>query len=280
MADVAERETIRATQILLLLAKEGPLNKYHIWKGVAKHELGTEPTILTTIKRLEYVRCIEVRRIEKNPRGPKPSKYYDLTLRGLTELVARLDRLKLKPPDVNSLHRHLAEKYRDLIPDVFAIWPEMVEAGIEDLAQKRLRLFSIRFIREEQRMYGKPERLPPVMPPPPALTKINAWFFLSPDPFSVFADDQSDTRWLNAIGNSPTLRETFMKACCDSLRWSLRDFKSRIDVMVDVPWEKDSQLEAVRQKCLDLITSVELLAQLEPPRDYTNEQTSEPSTSS
>jgi DNA-binding PadR family transcriptional regulator len=264
---VVTKEDIRIAHILLLLAKEGPLNKYHIWKGLARLGLGTEPTILTSIKRIEYARCIEVKRTEKNPRGPKPSRYFDLTMLGLAELVTSLGILKLKPSDMNSLHRQLAEKYRDLIPDMFPLWPEIVKAGIEDLAQKRLLLFCRDTVtKARQHWYSRRDQAFPRFYMGPQ--RINGWFFLKSGPYNLFGnDDEANLKWINAVVNNDTLRATLKRVCCEKFRYSLRDFRDQTELFGSL--EEMKKWEPVRQKCLDLITSVELLAQLQPIRDYT-----------
>jgi len=229
-------QTLRGLRILHLLATRRPLNKYKICQELEDKELGTEPTLLAAIDKLAKTRCILIVRTERNPRGPSPSNYYDLSILGLGELVRLLPQLKLDRAAVNGLFRDLAKKYHDYIPDVFEIWPAFGEAGIEDLAQRRLRVFSNQLYRDAW-MSKRPRDV----------VHLSGFFFLEPSYLQLFQDDESQTRWMEGVCNNRTLATAFKRSFCKRLIDQLTDFTEQIDL-----FEKDSRNEALRKKAIDL----------------------------
>lgn len=118
---------LRERAILRVLSEEGPVNKYRICKRLESN-MGSEPTILYAVSELEKDGFIKVIETKDKVRGGKPSKLYDLSILGVTKLLAE----QLKEKYDFEFVDHVAKKYRHLIPDLFAAWPAIVQAGLGD----------------------------------------------------------------------------------------------------------------------------------------------------
>jgi hypothetical protein len=136
----ARKQIRRRRAILRLLVEKGPLNAYRICEQLAP-KAGSIPTLLYGVRDLKeggYIRVVE---IDKRPPGGKPSEHYDLALLGLVDLITMLEN---NDSGRRFLDR-LTNKYRSLMPSVFDVWPAISDAGIADLAFKRLRRVCLHF---------------------------------------------------------------------------------------------------------------------------------------
>jgi predicted ArsR family transcriptional regulator len=117
-----------------MLAMDGPLNPYKTWAKLIKEELATQPTIRGDLEELLKLGLVKNVDTDRKARGGRPSKHYELSLRGLMAVIAKLD-------DNDRGHKfldHLAKKYRGLMSSVFDLWPTILEAGVGDIAFRRL----------------------------------------------------------------------------------------------------------------------------------------------
>ncbi len=214
----------REARILLLLAKTGPLNKYHIWKQLAPQKKETEPTILQAIQDLDKRGDIRVVDIKEKVRGPKPSKYFDLSFHGLMTLIMLTSQTDLGIKDFDSFSAQLANKYHELEPSfkpIFELWPAVIQAGVQDLAWFRLVLLCGATLRnpitwEESKLRG-------FMGYP---TSRPIDFFL--DPFGYTSQERD--RWLSAVRKNDILRQ----AMTDSLQRRVQDYSNQINNMLEM----------------------------------------------
>jgi len=126
----------RKRTILRYLVEEGPANKYRICKHFVPQS-GSEPTYLTAIDEMEEEGLIKPSSVKEKAQGGRPSKHYDLSLRGLVALMGGvLGGAKTSSHIVTQLAQKT--RYHDLIPDLFDLWPSIVRTGIEQLAFERL----------------------------------------------------------------------------------------------------------------------------------------------
>lgn len=125
----------RWARILHTLAVDGPLNPYKTWTKLAKDEIATQPTIRGDLEKLVEEGLVKTVDTNLKARGGRPSRCYDLSVRGLVALMGGI----LGDAITSSRMTQLAEKYHDLIPDLFSLWPHIVRTGIERLALERLK---------------------------------------------------------------------------------------------------------------------------------------------
>lgn len=123
--------------ILRYIADNGPANKYHICHDLSKTLDVSNNLVLYSILDLEKNGSITVHHSQPARGKEKSSNYYELSSGGLRALIIGLDSLGLPQSDVNHLYRRLAQKYYELYPCVFRFWPDIVNAGVEELAQRR-----------------------------------------------------------------------------------------------------------------------------------------------
>jgi DNA-binding PadR family transcriptional regulator len=236
----------RAIRILLYLAerkKDDPPNKYQICRAPKMKELGSEPTILETIKRLESSENIHVVRIDRKARGPKKSsRYYDLTALGLANLVSAIE---WDPTTTDiSLFDHLAKKYQSLLPRIFDLWQPFSDADISDLFVKRLKeLCSPSWMEVAIR-----ERTEPV--PPLLVSKDALEIFLQP----WWRDRTLQDRWLKGINRIESLRPRIAGAIMDRILNNIRDANDMLRTIsaeeLAVLRKKEASEEAAEMKAL------------------------------
>lgn len=111
--------------ILELLTKEGPLNKYEIEKRLnIDHK-----TVYNIIKDLKDLGHIKVIRTEKSRVG-LPIEFYDVNFLGLAALFQGEREVDM---------RHIAAKYRNFLPLVFGKWDHFVKLEAEEVAKDLLK---------------------------------------------------------------------------------------------------------------------------------------------
>lgn len=133
---VLERDESRQ-RIRQYLALEGPVHKNQI-----RHEAdaGSHPVVLPLIDELE--KDGEIESVAQHPtrlddktgyviRGRKPVKYYDLTSYGVVRLISKL---KVDA----SIFDILAQKYQDVFPGIFDVWPLLNKGKRGIFARERL----------------------------------------------------------------------------------------------------------------------------------------------
>lgn len=121
--------------ILRRLAEKGPLNKFRICKELSgKRELDCSPnSVLYAMLDLEKNGWIKVDHTEASRGVDKVSNYYDLSPRGLGRLISHLN-----PAKSSAIFDRLAEKYRNLLPGIFDMWPLLNQIGAGELARIRI----------------------------------------------------------------------------------------------------------------------------------------------
>lgn len=122
-----------ALAVLRHLAKRGPLNKFHLCKDIARDLDVSKNTVLYAVLDLEKRGEIKVDHSEPARGRDRSSNYYELSLYGLITLISRLD-----PGKEAGLFDNLAEKYRDLLPRVFDLWPCFKASERSRMARVRL----------------------------------------------------------------------------------------------------------------------------------------------
>lgn len=86
------------------------------------------PSVLRAIKRLRRSELVEIKDRRKGRKGAR-TILYTVTLPGLARIMPSLNIREI---------RQVAEKHRDLLPQVFDLWPSFLEHKQEDLAARRL----------------------------------------------------------------------------------------------------------------------------------------------
>jgi hypothetical protein len=192
----------RRVGILFTLATSGPLNAYKVWE-LAKQE-ATQPTIRGDLEELRREGSLKPVRSDLKARGGRPSIYYELTLRGLAIVIANMK-------DSKEGHRfldHLAKKYRAMIPSVFDVWPTIFEAGVGDVAFRRLQEICISVLEAGQVSKDSLD-LPNY--------KVLENFF-APDTYLEETHDDR-RRWFGAMIGDSTLRERMAAAVRDRIKY-------------------------------------------------------------
>jgi len=122
----------------LIAASEKPLSKADIVRAIAEEKLGTERTVRDAIDLLLESGMIKS---ETNPgkrlRGGKPSTYFIPTRIGLENLISNFYTQNLPEFHDNDFMK-LIEKYQHLVPEIFSLWPILMELGVDDIARRRL----------------------------------------------------------------------------------------------------------------------------------------------
>jgi len=115
-------------------------NKYDICKSLRSSGLGTEPTFLAAIDELEEAGLIYARFVDTHARGGSPSKHYDLTLKGLEELIGGINELGWKKLGFRKEMSFpvLARRYTPLLPEVFGLWGRYQQHNVADIVQRSL----------------------------------------------------------------------------------------------------------------------------------------------
>jgi hypothetical protein len=119
----------REEAVIGLLAKKAPLNNSQICRELVPR-YGSEFTMFYAVGQMERKGLITPRQVQERARGGRPSKFYDLTLLGLTDV---LDGLMIggTKRDWKSFDM-LVKKYEHLLPSFSALWPFLVEIGVRD----------------------------------------------------------------------------------------------------------------------------------------------------
>jgi len=165
----------KCNRILFFIAVNGPVHKAQIEKSIKPNI--DHPTIHKAVNQLLLQRLIHLSG-KKNP----IVRYYDLTRAGLLWII-RLDSGRLLYP-----HADLAEKYRDLLPEIFSLWPNIVHTagqfGAENELREKLERYSNGAFEEERRkmLSGKMREA--------NLNRLLGEFFL---------DTLADPRWRQAL---------------------------------------------------------------------------------
>jgi len=123
---------------------EGPLNPYKVWNKLVKEEAATQPTIRGDLEEMlkEVPPLVKTVDTDQKARGGRPSDYYDLDFHGLSTLIVYFENLGDRAGDPHQFARHAAEKYRDLLPSIFNLWPEFIKENAEESAWRALKLAS------------------------------------------------------------------------------------------------------------------------------------------
>jgi hypothetical protein len=188
-------------KILQYLAEHGPATRYQIRVNAAA---GSQPTILSAVKDLQIRKALVAKSNKsKTGRGPRPRQYYDLSLYGLILLMSKLSPRE----DHRSLLRHVAIKYRYMIPNVFEVWELLTEAKVDDLATN-LVLGACSYV-VEMLEDVKVVTLGRVLPFDEAIKyfasmTMDTQAFLDPD--HVFGRVADSARWRNALSMQRRLR--------------------------------------------------------------------------
>ena len=112
-----------------------------MWNKLVKEEAATQPTIRGDLEEMlkEVPPLVKTVDTDQKARGGRPSDYYDLDFLGLSTLVVYFETLGERANDPRQFARHVAEKYHDLLPSVFNLWPEFIKENAEDLAWRGLK---------------------------------------------------------------------------------------------------------------------------------------------
>lgn len=204
----SERKMLRRrVNILRLLAEKGPLNTYRICEHFVQGKAGSEPTILYAVRDLREMHCIRAARIDNKSRGVKPSEHYDLTLAGLLVLIKSL----LDNEGGHRFLEHLATKYRNLMPSVFDVWAAIRDAGIADLAFRRLQHLCDAALLD----LGSAE--PTDWPTDLIREDIDTFF------------DPGEKRWLEGVMTNKTLRERVKESLRNAIAWREWEIEGAIE---------------------------------------------------
>jgi hypothetical protein len=169
----------RSVTILKLIAEsesDAQLKQGDFVKAIAELDLGTEPTTIAALRSLHRWGMVHRRvRKDKRLRGGKPYIYYQLSQRGLENLITCAFDMHLSTAFFNAYtFRHLAHKYQHMLPTIFELWDTFKDAGIEDQAFRRLRLFLAIYHGKqlEDLVYHASDAQPTLDPIKPLLQKI------------------------------------------------------------------------------------------------------------
>ena len=181
--------------ILFLIATNGPVYKRRI-ENSAKPKID-HPRINKAVKQLLRDKLIKIHHRENGGM----IKYYVLTRAGLMALILAIS---------NSGYPYgvLAKKHHELLPEIFEFWRKFVQAGVEDIASKKLVGYCAIALEEERReqTVGKVRV---------EKRHLLDEFFLGP-----FPDDDlkpgsiaNRERWLKALLGDRTLCGAAIEAC-------------------------------------------------------------------
>lgn len=115
--------------ILELLAKEGPLNKYEIEKKLKAKAPADHKTIYNAMNDLKDLEHVTITKTETS-RVDRPIEFYDLAFLGLVALFQSERAIDIP---------RIATKYRDFLPLVFGKWDHFVKLGVEEVAEDLLK---------------------------------------------------------------------------------------------------------------------------------------------
>jgi hypothetical protein len=115
-------------------------NKYEIFKALEPTGLGTAPTFLAAVDELEEAGLIRASLIETQARGGRPSKHYDLTVKGLDELLGGIDYLGWKGAGFRkgAGFSTLARRYSSLLPEIFGLWERYRQQNVPDIVERSI----------------------------------------------------------------------------------------------------------------------------------------------
>jgi len=181
--------------ILFSIALNGPVYAAQIEKKMIPKI--DHPRVNRAVKKLLREQFIKV----SSTKNDGVIKYYVLTPAGLMVLIPTISNFGY-PYGV------LAKKHHELLPEIFALWPKFVKAGVEDIASKKLEKYCTTAFEEERRklMVGKVR-----------VEKRHLFdeFFLGP-----FPDDdlkvggvRNRERWLKALLGDKKLCQAAIEAC-------------------------------------------------------------------
>jgi DNA-binding PadR family transcriptional regulator len=245
----------RRKKILLLIATKGPLNKYRVCEYlVPKH--GSEPTILYSIKDLEQDGQLGVAKTDRNARGPAGrSDYYDLTVRGLANLITLLEKEEL-----DRTIDHLATKYAPLLPGIFDVWPTIKQVGVQDIAQRQLRrrcenLFELSNpkLMTGLSIRGKHTDIA-------TLTQSMVHDFWET---GTIHDVEVERKWLQGLSKNDTLRQTVIR---ETIRRANEEVSARNWILQqlshpELKVKRSDEIEAMQQKTVTQHAEIEELRQ-------------------
>lgn len=230
----------RQIRILMLLTQKGPLNKYHICKELMPAH-GTEPTILQAVSDLERQKLIDVIHVDEDARGSKPSKHYDLSLQGLLAFMEGV----LRGPNASSRMRHLAEKYHNLLPGLFDLWPSIVQTGIEELACRKLEaVHSVAFLD----IWDYPE----MVPDSDELAEYVEDFLLG-----SYLEQDVHKQWMELLGKDKVLRYAVNIAALNRTARLVQELTRSLQLM---PYEEIELTPEARLMFIGLDAQLQTLA--------------------
>ena len=160
-----------------------------------------QPLILKALKLLYENGFIEIETTKQIARGGKGSKYYRLSLKGLTLLLSAMGKERKERQEetlINTLRiKNLAKNYQHFMPRIFEIWPSLCDAGVDEMGEGILLSIASRL----QPIYPTASETVTFRPP---------WW--GENPRSMFGEDFIDQvrwcidkKWLKALRNIPKL---------------------------------------------------------------------------
>jgi hypothetical protein len=165
--DKEQQRLGRYVRILRLLAEtEHKLNKNQIWRSLKGKGFGSEPTILYAIDDLRKWGMVHLVETPILVTGGNTFNYYNLTPTGVENLICA-GVLSTKSISLGMV-KFLLEKYRETVPyatQISELWPIFAEAGVEELAVKRLAMFIAVFHGEKLYYYARNPDGPPIRGP-------------------------------------------------------------------------------------------------------------------
>ncbi len=175
-------------KMMSILSQIGPTTKYTIKKKMTRVEYPVVHNAMKSLIRQKFVK--EVSR-QKGATGVQ-TILYELTSYGVCWLIFRTS----SPAVVG----RLAGKYKAVMPTIFGIWPELVRAGIENLALDEVRMIAQRMAYVVRPFF--PER------PVPEMINTDAFFILP----LVERPPETQRRWLAAVESNTALKLATTKA--------------------------------------------------------------------
>ena len=222
----------RWAKILYTLAMDGPLNPYKTWAKLAKEEVATQPTIRGDLEELLEEGLVKNVDTDRKARGGRPSRCYDLSVRGLLALMGGL----LDDAKASSPMTQLAKKYHDLIPDLFDLWPSIVRTGIEQLAFERLK--------EACCLHFYNVWNDPAVPEGNELAKFVEDFLLFP-----FGGQDKRKQWMESLSKNDVLRYTVVRMNISSASQNIEKLTADLNLM---PTRQIESTPELRSKITEL----------------------------
>ena len=134
-----ESKRERERLVLYRLAASGPMNSYQMIRELREIWSGT--ILRADLRRFERNDLIDTKK-RKAKRGPNRASYHTLTRLGLIVLISSLRGHEIegvrKGLRIRSSISLVARNCRPLLPEIFEIWSNLVERGLEERATKGL----------------------------------------------------------------------------------------------------------------------------------------------